>query len=161
MLDKKDLPQIGSIVKELETETAHIVRNAVSERCKFNLHGHSYKWEIAITGEIKKTTGMVLDFKELADIKNAIDRFDHATVFWSEEDPNIITFFQKNFRRVLVMKKNVTAENMARFAHKCVSDWLGFRGHCEYVRVWETRTGSAIASDHDDDDILVSTYEGE
>jgi 6-pyruvoyl tetrahydropterin synthase/QueD family protein len=166
------------IVKQYETETAHIVRNAISERCRYNIHGHSYKWEIAIKGPIHPATGMVLDFKELGDIKAMIDKFDHATVFWEQEDPEIIDFFKTHFRRVLVMKKNVTAENMARWAYKWIEEWLDSSFNhsiwasgkppafaqtysCAYVRLWETRTGSALTEgdDRDEDDILVYTHE--
>lgn len=159
----------SQIVKLIETETAHIVRNAVSERCRFNIHGHSYKWEICIKGPINPETGMVLDFKELADIKAQIDKFDHATTFWSKEDPMIINFFKDSFHRVVVMEKNVTAENMARWAHKMTTDWLATNKNpsamvaptytCAYVRVWETRTGSAWTDESDWQDTLVYCHE--
>ena len=156
------------IIKLYETETSHIVRKAISERCAFSAHGHSYKWEIAIEGPINPATGMILDFKELADIKQQIDQFDHAHVFWSEEDPKIIDFFKTHFRRVLIMKKNPTAENMARWAHRMTQDWLsglksrvesikGYR--CAYVRLWETRTGSAYTDESDETDNLVYIHE--
>jgi len=118
---------------------------------------------------------MVLDFKELADIKAQIDKFDHATTFWSKEDPMIINFFKDNFHRVIVMEKNVTAENMARWAHKMTTDWLSTLNNkiwtsgqvpanaqtytCAYVRVWETRTGSAWTDESDWQDTLVYCHE--
>jgi len=146
-----------SIVKQFKTETAHIVRGAVSERCKFNIHGHSYLWEVCITGFIDPKNGMLLDFKELTPIKKFIDKFDHATVFWSLESDEIISFFKYHFKRVLVMNENTTAENMARLVHKVTSDWLA-REHnnvsVKWVRVWETTTGSAIATSSDTDDYL-------
>lgn len=153
------------ILKTFETETAHIVRDAVSERCKYNVHGHSYRWEVSITsGHFVQPNGMVLDFKELKPIKEFIDLFDHATVFWSEEDFKIIDFFRDNFKRVLVMEKNTTAENMARLLFKFTSNWLhvNYNGReifVDHVGVWETRTGCGIAEEFDERDILVYTHE--
>lgn len=153
------------IKKVFKTETAHIVRNAVSERCRFNVHGHSYKWEVIIEGPMNVLTGMVLDFKELAPIKHEIDKFDHAMVLWSKDDPKFIRFFKDNTRRVIVMNENVTAENMARLLHKWVNDWLDTifgptnRYECVQVNVWETETGCAEAIESDEDDYIVYMHE--
>lgn len=155
-----------SIKKVFKTETAHIVRNAISERCRFNVHGHSYKWEVIIEGPMDPISGMVLDFKELKVIKEFIDQFDHAMVLWSEDDPNFIKFFMDNTHRVIVMKKNVTAENMARVLHRLVNEWLTFcycilfkpgtKGQytCKQVNVWETETGCAETTESDENDII-------
>ncbi len=153
-----------SIVKQFETETAHIVRMAVSERCKFNIHGHSYKWEVAITGNINEETGMLLDFKELKPVGDFIDQFDHSTVFWSLESEEILDFFQEQFKRVLIMKQNTTAENMARLVHSFTTTWLlRVPGNAvvDYIRVWETRKGSAIAKESDLDDFLIKGVEND
>lgn len=143
----------GSIVKTYVTETAHIVREAVSERCKYNIHGHSYTWEIIITGPIQEN-GMVLDFKQLKPIKDFIDNFDHACVFWSKEDPEILNFFLDKFKRVIIMEKNCTAENMSRIVHALVVDkFLGNNKSFKVsVRVWETATGSAISNESNSTD---------
>ena len=146
---------MNTIIKRYESETAHIVRNAVSDRCKYNIHGHSYIWEVELLGEIQQKTGMVLDFKQLEPIKLFIDKFDHSTVFWLGEDPAIIDFFKQNFQRVLVMQKNCTAENMARLVFEFTKTWLlNFFPDVKIltVRVWETRTGSSITNESDPND---------
>ena len=145
------------IIKTFKTETAHIVRGAVSERCKYNVHGHSYVWEVGIEGPVK-TNGMVLDFKELQPIKEFIDKFDHAMVLWNSEDKDFINFFMTNCKRVLVMYENTTAENMAALVFKYTRDWL-YKCHPEYkcvaVKVHETATGCAKANSCREEDILV------
>jgi 6-pyruvoyltetrahydropterin/6-carboxytetrahydropterin synthase len=148
------------IEKVFETETAHIVRGATSERCKFNVHGHSYKWEVEICGPVNDF-GMVIDFIELKPIKEFIDLFDHAMILWSEEENSFVDFFKTNCKRVMVMKKNTTAENMARLVHKYTNEWLNHRPggtpdtyKCTQVNVWETRTGCGIATSSDTDDII-------
>ncbi len=146
-----------TISKQFVTETAHIVREAVSERCKYNLHGHSYRWEVAIEGPVA-ANGMVLDFKELQPVREFIDQFDHATVFWSVESVDVVKFFTKNFKRVLVMNKNCTAENMASLLHAYVSQWLEAKYtkkySVSYIKVWETEKACAIATSHSEDDFL-------
>ncbi|MFH1126677.1 MAG: 6-carboxytetrahydropterin synthase QueD [archaeon] len=47
-----------------------------------NLHGHTYKLEVVVSGNVKKKSGMVVDF---CDIKKAvneavIERLDHANL---------------------------------------------------------------------------------
>lgn len=114
-----------------------------------------------IEGNVNPNTGMVLDFKQLIPIKEFISCFDHATVFWSKEDPVIINFFKKNFKRVLVMKKNTTAENMAKLILKFTQEWLDINNFfCKayQVDVWETETGCAIANDFDEMDILIGNF---
>lgn len=153
------------IIRKLyETETAHRVLNADSIRCSQGPHGHSYKWEVEITGPINNHTGMVIDFGSLKPVKEMIDRFDHAYILWQKEDPEIIDFFKKHFKRLIIMRQNVTAENMARWAHQWVLLWLRSNYNINYqveVRVWETRTGSAIADYSTEDDDLVYIHKEE
>lgn len=145
------------IVKSFRTETAHIVRDAFSKRCAFSFHGHSYLWEVGIEGPVQED-GMVIDFGRLSEIKKFIDIMDHASILWEKESEEIKKFFLKNFVRVLIMKKNITAENMVRLVHKFVTEWLVTTGiddiHVTYVKAWETVTGSAITKEHDEDDVF-------
>jgi len=144
------------IRKIFKTETAHIVRNAASLRCRYNIHGHSYIFEVFIEGPVNEKTGMVIDFTELKWIGKFIDQFDHATVFWSEEKPEIIVFFEEQFERVVIMKKNPTAENMASLVHKYVTDHITTKDcYCSKVKVHETTTGCAIANNSNDNDRLI------
>lgn len=147
------------LIKKLKTETAHIVRNAYSERCQFCIHGHSYLWEIYISGHINEETGMILDFKLLKNIKLFVDKFDHSMVFWSKENTEIIDFFMKNFGRVLVMDKNPTAENMARLvlkhSNEIIQREFGEKFSVSEVRCWETDTGCGIATKYDYNDNFI------
>lgn len=151
----------GTITKKYTTETAHIVRNASSERCRYSLHGHSYSWHVSIEGPIGEN-GMVIDFKDLAYIKGVVDLFDHATVLWDKEDKEFKNFFLNTFRRVLIMKKNTTAECMARLIFQATKEWLNELDVKDYnvvkVDVWETATGCASAVISDSDDILTYTH---
>jgi len=155
------------IVKRVTTETAHIVRNAFSVRCSMSVHGHKLLWEIVLTGPIDKTSGMIIDFKALKPIKDFIDKFDHATILWKDEQEHIKQFFLDNFDRVVITQKNPTAENMSRLVLKVSNNILHEQFGADYlikeVRVWETDTGCAIADEFDEDDniTLLQSRSGE
>jgi len=158
--------QTSIIKKTYRSETAHRVLNAVSSRCKYNIHGHSYLWEINIEGTINQETGMVFDFKELQPIKDFIDKFDHAMVLWEKEDDEIKQFYLKHYSRIIIMKQNCTAENMAKVVYKFVSDWLQkinniryTNFYCTQVDVWETTTGCGVAVDYDENDVLIYLHD--
>lgn len=74
------------ITKQFSFETGHALYG-YDGKCK-NVHGHSYKLSVTVTGSpISDTShvklGMVIDFGDLKKIVNdeIVDRFDHATVF--------------------------------------------------------------------------------
>ena len=152
------------ITKQYKSETAHIVRGASSERCQFNYHGHRYIWEISIEGP-RQSNGMVIDFTDLKPIKMFIDMFDHASILWDGEEEYFKKFYRENFKRVLIMKSNTTAENMVALTAKWIDEWLyKFYPQCKLhkVRIWETDSGSAESAEYTEytkDDILVYTSE--
>jgi 6-pyruvoyltetrahydropterin/6-carboxytetrahydropterin synthase len=79
--------------------------------CK-NIHGHSYKLRIYLTGELDEN-GMIIDFYDLQQI---VDPFvmgvlDHAFLC-SSDDTDTIEFIKKNNWRHFVMDKTTTCENM-------------------------------------------------
>ena len=51
------------IRKQFKFEGAHIVRNCSSQRCRENIHGHSYIVEVFITSDKLDDGYMVMDFK--------------------------------------------------------------------------------------------------
>ncbi|WP_299014507.1 6-carboxytetrahydropterin synthase [uncultured Polaribacter sp.] len=74
------------ITKKFNFETGHALYG-YDGKCK-NVHGHSYKLYVTVSGKpIKDTSnvklGMVIDFGDLKKIVNEeiVDVFDHATVF--------------------------------------------------------------------------------
>jgi len=136
------------ITKSYTTETAHIVRKAYTRRCRENIHGHMYQWEISLAAE-PQANGMVVDFGDMQEIKALIDLFDHALVLWEEEDIETLEFLTSHFNRVLIMKQNCTAEHMAQLVFHYVSQIVeiayGGRISVAMVSVHETRSGQAAA----------------
>jgi 6-pyruvoyltetrahydropterin/6-carboxytetrahydropterin synthase len=74
-------------------------------------HGHNYKLEVKVTGEIDPETGYVIDLKDLTDIINdeVMERFDHRNLNLDTEDfknlnptgENIVVVIYNHIRRRL------------------------------------------------------------
>lgn len=109
--------------------------------CK-NLHGHSYKVSVSLTGNLSKN-GMVVDFKILNGwLKEIIDNLDHATIL-NKEDSHLIQILRDVMLfRVFVMECEPTAENIALYI-KSEIEKRGSRDFFVEVKVWETENSYA------------------
>lgn len=107
------------IAKEFNFDSAHRLRN-YNGPCS-NLHGHTYKLQVILKGEIKKN-GMVMDFTEIKDLvyKRVIQRLDH------------------NFINKLI--KQPTAENIAIWIWKQLEKKLPLYE----IKLWETPSSYVI-----------------
>ena len=91
------------------------------------LHGHTYHYEIIITGKVDPETGMIVDFGEL---KNDIEVFDHSYI--------------NDFKD---LRDNPTAENIVQ--------WLVYRIEKIYnvkvvrFELWETPNNSVVYENED------------
>ena len=113
------------IVKVFKFEAAHSLSNHPG-KCK-NLHGHSYKLEVEVTGPINEYSGMVVDFDILSDLvkRVIIDNVDHQ--FLNDIYPNMHT----------------TAENLvSRFMRELRKQFKAdeFLWAIDKLRLWETET---------------------
>jgi len=115
-----------SIKRWVETDTGHRVPNHAS-KCK-NFHGHRYRWEAELVGELVSESGvtnegMIMDFGEISKIlKEEIhDLVDHAFILYDGDDVGIeaISLLGDNHRTVIV-PFIPTAENLARWAFDIV-----------------------------------------
>ncbi len=69
---------IMAITKVFTFDSAHSLPNYPGH-CR-NIHGHTYRLEVTVKGEINPETGMVMDFYDLKRIvkENAVSRLDHC-----------------------------------------------------------------------------------
>ena len=88
------------ILKQIEWDMGHRVMNHVS-KCR-NLHGHRYKAEICLEGNLidingDSSEGMVMDFEAIKRIavEYIQDILDHGFMIW-EKDKLLMDFFKKN-----------------------------------------------------------------
>ncbi len=95
-----------------------------------NLHGHSYKLEVTVTGKINENVenpqcGMIIDFSVLKGIveEKIIRRFDHS---------NLNDFFS-----------NPTAENMVEYFAESINLALPTNIVLVSVKLWETDSSYA------------------
>ena len=67
------------ICREFTFDAAHPLEN-YKGKCE-QLHGHTYKLEVVVEGEVKKN-GMVMDFAQLKKIveKQIIEKLDHSNL---------------------------------------------------------------------------------
>ena len=141
------------IVKIIQWDMGHRVLNHRSI-CK-GLHGHRYKAEICVSGDLVSESGvseegMVVDF---ADIKIFSKEFiqeelDHAFMVW-EKDEELINFFNNSEgHKPVIVPFTPTAENVAAYIYLKLKDKFqdvyktGMQLHS--VKLWETPSSFAL-----------------
>ena len=141
------------IGKVIQWDMGHRVLNHRSV-CK-GLHGHRYKAEICVEGDLVETKdaseeGMVIDF---ADIKKTAQKFiqaelDHAFMVW-EKDIELLEFFKNSKgHKPVIVPFTPTAENVAAYIFNELKDEFTdvFKTglHLQSVKLWETPSSYAL-----------------
>lgn len=102
------------IRKSFRFEGSHIVRNCVSDRCKYSIHGHSYVVEVFLISDRLDNGQMLIDFGVVKKMFFPfIDSFDHSMVFWDADDAQYIQFIQSNSKRWVSLPVSPSAEMLA------------------------------------------------
>ncbi len=103
------------IRKLFKFEGAHIVRGCSSRRCSHSLHGHSYKVELLLEAHGLDHGQMIYDFGLLKGaVRELIDGFDHAVVFWSGDEPAYIENCRRFSERLSALPVSPSAEQLSR-----------------------------------------------
>ncbi len=135
------------ISRIIEWDMGHRITNHKS-KCR-NLHGHRYKAEICLEGNLITKSGdsyegMVLDFGDMKTIANEkIDKeLDHSFMIW-ESDEVLVKFFQENEDlKHTIVPFTPTAENIAAWLYEILSESFresyGDRLRLDYIKLWET-----------------------
>lgn len=117
--------------------------------CK-NIHGHGYKMEITLIGQIQNTPGhpkdgMVIDFGNLKKLVNEqiINKFDHTLVLNSQTPQKQIEALKSSTERIIVVDFQPTSENLCVYFAQTLS--VELPGHVELysIRLYETETSYA------------------
>lgn len=110
-------------------------------KCAY-LHGHTYHLEVTVSAERLDRLGMVIDFDDLrALVKKAVlDRWDHATLLWSEDPlvPAIERIQAEAPEKVVRLSGNPTAEILTREAWQAIRLSLPQDVSLERVAIKET-----------------------
>ena len=80
-----------------------------------NIHGHSYKMRVEISGRIDSSTGMVMDYFDIkALVQPIVDQLDHSFLCDSS-DKLLMDFFAQHPMKVNFIDMYSTAENIAYY----------------------------------------------
>jgi len=104
--------------------------------CK-NLHGHTYKYKVTISGESHKDTGMIVNFR---DIKNFIKKtFDHKYL-------NSMPLHRGDGVTYKGFMDNPTSENIAQYILRELSKKYKNDDYVVNIRVelWESDTSKVV-----------------
>ncbi|MBI3288965.1 MAG: 6-carboxytetrahydropterin synthase [Elusimicrobia bacterium] len=113
------------IRKLFKFEASHIVRNCSSDRCKYSVHGHSFRCELFLTADRLDRGQMVYDFGLLkGGVKDFLDGFDHATLFWERDSPAYIKAMKEQSKRWVQLPVSPTAEQLTRVIFVAVQAML-------------------------------------
>ncbi|HSW97206.1 MAG TPA: 6-carboxytetrahydropterin synthase QueD [Candidatus Saccharimonadales bacterium] len=109
------------VCKEITFDAAHKLENYPG-KCQ-NLHGHTYKLQICVKGEVQQN-GLVIDIKELKECisKNILAELDHAYLNDIIKQPSI--------------------ENISMWIWDKLKDFLPLYE----IKLWETPTNFVIYS---------------
>ncbi|TEA26968.1 6-carboxytetrahydropterin synthase QueD [Candidatus Schmidhempelia bombi] len=129
------------IAKEFQFDACHML-DGHQGKCH-NLHGHTYKLVIEVSGNLIKqgsSCDMVMDFADLKHIvkQHIVDPLDHAFLFFQENknECEIAALLQRMQRKVFAFPCRTTAEGMSKFIFEQLSHYLPIT----MVRLWETPT---------------------
>jgi len=141
------------IVKIIQWDMGHRVLNHRSV-CK-GIHGHRYKAEICLEGELivdsgLSEEGMVIDFSDIKKIAQKFiqNKLDHGFMVWNQDDELLDFFKHSKGHKLVVVSFTPTAENVAAYIfQKLKNEFLDkFKTglHLHSVKLWETPSSYAL-----------------
>lgn len=137
------------VTKEIQWDMGHRVTNHRS-LCR-NLHGHRYKAQICVEGDLITKSGvsdegMVIDFSNIKEIatKYVHDVLDHGFMVWNKDEV-VLKFFKTNPQlKHIVVSFVPTAENIVGWIlvelDKRLKDRYGTGLKLYSIKLWETPT---------------------
>jgi len=146
------------LIKVIGWDMGHRLTNHES-KCQ-NLHGHRYRAEICLEGNIIKKDGdskqgMVVDFGDIKEVarREIYDILDHGCMIWSK-DKLLVDFFEKNkTQKHIIVPFVTTAENIAIWIFKKLDKEIKDKYKSEVslhsIKVWEGPTSVAICTRKD------------
>lgn len=105
--------QLISITKHIDFDAAHVLPEGYCGKCR-NLHGHTYKAYVTVTGpRNEEEFGMVVDFKRLKEAMKQVLP-DHMFLCYKEDEKNLDykKVAEKYENKVMMFDEPTTAEYM-------------------------------------------------
>jgi 6-pyruvoyltetrahydropterin/6-carboxytetrahydropterin synthase len=130
----------------IETDTGHRVPNHKS-KCR-NIHGHRYRWEVELEGEVVSEggvsdEGMLMDFSDISTIltEHIHDVVDHAFIVYENDAEAIEALsFMGDGHKTVKVPFIPTAENLAKWAFDKVEPKIrSSYGNNLFIRAFHVR----------------------
>lgn len=103
------------IRKTFKFEGAHVVRNCSTPKCKYSVHGHSYRVEFLLQASALDHGHMVVDFSIVKELLNKlVDAFDHTIVLWDQDTHSYLTAMKEHSVRWIQLPVSPSAEQLSR-----------------------------------------------
>jgi 6-pyruvoyltetrahydropterin/6-carboxytetrahydropterin synthase len=121
------------IYKEVFFEASHRLIH-YKGKC-FRLHGHQWRVEVWMEGDVDETTRILVDYNC---IKGVVQRFDHQVIL-NEEDPMVACL--SCFQEVITTHGDPTSEMLAGRIAQMITDVCvenGIDARVTRIRVWES-----------------------
>ncbi len=132
-----------NVSKEYKWEMGHRLMFH-SGKCN-NLHGHSYKAKVELTGTMDRN-GMVLDFFIIDSIMSKIlDVLDHSFIVY-KEDKKLLSLLQELDFKHIVFDSECTAENLVLYLLKNIKNY-GLPENIKKIKISVYETEDAYAED--------------
>jgi 6-pyruvoyltetrahydropterin/6-carboxytetrahydropterin synthase len=139
------MASIIRVTKEFRFEMAHVLWN-YDGPCR-NVHGHSYRLFVTLSGEPVKDPGnpkdgMVIDFTDLKKIvkKEIVNVFDHAVVMSKNYDNGKTEIFKKMFGNTVLVDYQPTCENLISDFARRIGKLLPHGVILHSLKLYETAT---------------------
>lgn len=130
------------IVKEFSFDMAHML-DGHDGKCQ-NLHGHTYKLQVEVTGNLHlegAKRGMVMDYSDLKALvkQHILDPMDHAFIYdlQSDKETKVAQLLMDLDSKVYGIPSRTTAEEMAKYMFEKLAN-VGLP--VSLIRLWETPT---------------------
>jgi len=111
------------------------------DKCGY-LHGHNWKVDFEITGQVVSDLGYLINF---TDLKGLVKQYDHKVLLW-EKDP-LAASLEALGQRVFRLPLNPTCENLAEVV--CRNIWeVTLADNITHIKVtvWENEDSCATAT---------------
>ena len=131
------------LTKHFDFEMAHALMGYPG-KCR-NIHGHSYKMEVTVTGEMQPDTGMVMDFKALKDLVNEVivNKLDHALVLSDSVDAHLVETLCAHYDKIVLFPFQPSTEKMLEHFATLLRPHLPANVRLYSIRLHETDTSFA------------------
>ncbi len=126
------------ITKQFSFEMAHALTDYPG-KCR-NIHGHSYRLEVTVTGDRIESSGMVIDFKHLKDLVNrtVVEPLDHFLVLSDRTDDELQRLLKNNYEKVKIVPFQPSTENLLEYMAKMLAPELPGNVSISSLRLQET-----------------------